>query len=99
MEIFHPRSKTDQLRKGAWVVVGRVGGAACPVGLTERLLERGAYRRSPSHPQEDVRLVGPLLRVVQYTRTGGRLQRLVDTLAEPMYSTTYSAFAEALTQM
>ncbi|KXZ42170.1 hypothetical protein GPECTOR_191g302 [Gonium pectorale] len=96
MEIFLPRSKTDQLWKGAWVVVGRVGGAACPVGLTERLLERGAYRCSPSQPQEDV---GPLLRVVQYTRTGGRLQRLVGTLAEPVYSNTYSAFAEALAQM
>ncbi|KXZ41969.1 hypothetical protein GPECTOR_233g542 [Gonium pectorale] len=43
--------------------------------------------------------VGPLLRVVQYTRTGGRLQRLVGTLAEPVHSTTYSAFAEALAQM
>ncbi|KXZ57055.1 hypothetical protein GPECTOR_5000g1282 [Gonium pectorale] len=96
MEIFLPRSKTDQLWDGAWVVVGRLGGPVCPVGLVERLLRQGAYRRSPSHPREDV---GPLLRVVQHTRDGGRLQRLVGTLEHPVYSTSYTAFSEALAAM
>ncbi|KXZ42260.1 hypothetical protein GPECTOR_173g206 [Gonium pectorale] len=91
-----PGSKTDQLWDGAWVVVGRLGGPVYPVGLVERLLRQGAYRRSPSHPREDV---GPLLRVVQHTRDGGRLQRLVGTLEHPVYSTSYTAFSEALAAM
>ncbi|EFJ39531.1 hypothetical protein VOLCADRAFT_100854 [Volvox carteri f. nagariensis] len=41
MEIFIPRSKTDQLMRGHWVVIARSGGPCCPVGLTERLLELG----------------------------------------------------------
>ncbi|EFJ39619.1 hypothetical protein VOLCADRAFT_100749 [Volvox carteri f. nagariensis] len=70
MEIFIPRSKTDQLMRGHWVVIARSGGPCCPVGLTERLLELGGYRRQPVSVDEDV---GPLLRPVQWTQRGGYL--------------------------
>ena len=97
LEVFIPRSKTDQLWRGSWVVVGRIPGSrACPVGLVERLLERGGYLRVPRRPEEDV---GPLLRVVQFNRSGGRLQRLVGTAAAPVRCPAYSTFAERLKDM
>ncbi|EFJ46156.1 hypothetical protein VOLCADRAFT_105719 [Volvox carteri f. nagariensis] len=68
MDVFIPRSKTDQQRRGHWVPIARVGGAVCPVGLTERLLTLGGYKRRPDTPDEDV---GPLLRPVQWKGPGG----------------------------
>jgi hypothetical protein len=57
LEVFIPRSKTDQLWKGAWVAVGGIGGPACPVvRLVTRLLEQGEYRRQLQAAAEDVGL-------------------------------------------
>eukprot|EP00198_Chlamydomonas_reinhardtii_P013747 XP_001703084.1 predicted protein [Chlamydomonas reinhardtii] len=91
MAIFIPRSKTDVAMDGQWVHIARLPhlGGFCPVALTERLLRQGAYRRLPAAADEDV---GPLLRTVQYTAAGGRLQRLVGTRASPVFSMSYGAF-------
>ncbi|EFJ40565.1 hypothetical protein VOLCADRAFT_108094 [Volvox carteri f. nagariensis] len=67
MEIFIPRSKTDQLMCGHRVVIARSGGPCCPVGLTQHLPELGGYRRRPVSADEDM---GPLLRPVQWTQRG-----------------------------
>lgn len=96
LEVFLPRSKTDQVWQGSWVVVGRLEGAHCPVALVSRLLESGGYRRDPSSPAEDV---GPLLRTVQRTGAGGRLQHVVGTVRDPVRSMGYSAFKERLQRM
>jgi hypothetical protein len=96
LEVFIPRSKTDQLWKGAWVVVGRIGGPACPVRLVTRLLEQGEYRRQPRSPEEDV---GPLLRTVQRTSDGGRLQRTAGSLQAPVRTMSYEAFRTRLATM
>ena len=96
LEVFVPRSKTDQLWQGSWVVVGRTGSPLCPVDLVERLLAAGGYRTEPSCPGEDV---GPLLRTVQWTNTGGRLQRLVGTATNPVAAMSYSAFRARLQRM
>lgn len=96
MEVFLPRSKADQVWKGAWVVVGRIGGPVCPVGLVSRLLAEGGYRRSPRTDNEDV---GPLLRAVQHNKAGGRLRRLVGTTDKPVWSMPYNTFRERLAEM
>ena len=96
LEVFLPRSKTDQRWQGSWVVVGRTGTPLCPVALVERLLAAGGYRTTPSGPDEDV---GPLLRTVQHTSAGGRLQRLVGTAQQPVRAMSYTAFRERLTRM
>ncbi|EFJ48373.1 hypothetical protein VOLCADRAFT_104764 [Volvox carteri f. nagariensis] len=94
MDVFIPRSKTDQQRRGHWVPIARVGGAACPVGLTERLLTLGGYKRRPDTPDEDV---GPLLRPVQWNRAGGYLSGpLTGTVAQPIHSLSYPAFCHRL---
>ncbi|EFJ42576.1 hypothetical protein VOLCADRAFT_97387 [Volvox carteri f. nagariensis] len=94
MDVFIPRSKTDQQRQGHWVPIARVGGAACPVGLTERLLTLGRYKRRPDTPDEDV---GPLLRPVQWNRAGGYLSGpLTGTVAQPIHSLSYPAFCHRL---
>jgi hypothetical protein len=43
MELFIEKSKTDQYRQCAWVLVSRVGGAYCHVGLVEQLLKFRRY--------------------------------------------------------
>lgn len=43
MELFLEKSKTDQYRIGRWVLIARVSGPYCPVGLTEHLLRVGQY--------------------------------------------------------
>jgi hypothetical protein len=96
LEVFIPRSKTDQLWKGAWVAVGGIGGPACPVRLVTRLLEQGEYRRQPQAAEEDV---GPLLRTVQHTAAGGRLQRVTGSLQAPVRSMSYEAFRARLAAM
>ncbi|EFJ44424.1 hypothetical protein VOLCADRAFT_95324 [Volvox carteri f. nagariensis] len=94
MDVFIPRSKTDQQRQGHWVPIARVSGAACPVGLTERLLTLGRYKRRPDTPDEDV---GPLLRPVQWNRAGGYLSGpLTGTVAQPIHSLSYPAFCHRL---
>ncbi|KXZ41262.1 hypothetical protein GPECTOR_594g664 [Gonium pectorale] len=90
MKVFIPRSKTDQLMTGSWVTIARVDGPCCPVGLTERLLSRGGYKRLPDTAGEDV---GPLLRAVQWTRAGGRLSGPPSVApGQRLYSLWYSAF-------
>ncbi|EFJ51734.1 hypothetical protein VOLCADRAFT_87503 [Volvox carteri f. nagariensis] len=94
MDVFIPRSKTDQQRQGHWVPIARVGGATCPMGLTERLLTLGGYKRRPDTPDEDV---GPLLRPVQWNRAGGYLSGpLTGTVAQPIHSLSYPAFCHRL---
>ncbi|EFJ39933.1 hypothetical protein VOLCADRAFT_100358 [Volvox carteri f. nagariensis] len=94
MDVFIPRSKTDQQRQGHWVPIARVDGAACPVGLTERLLTLGRYKRRPDTPDEDV---GPLLRPVQWNRAGGHLSGpLTGMVAQPIHSLSYPAFCHRL---
>jgi hypothetical protein len=96
MEVFIPKSKSDQRMEGAWIVIAHTGGAACPVCLTERLLEVGGCQRIPVHPQQDV---GPLLRRVKTTKDGYRLQALTGTVSEPIPSLAYSSFKEKLERM
>jgi hypothetical protein len=43
MELFLKHTKTDQYRERRWVLISRVGGPFCPVGLVEYLLEKGRY--------------------------------------------------------
>lgn len=43
MELFIEKSKTDQYRAGRWVLIARVAGPYCPVGLTEHLITLGKY--------------------------------------------------------
>ena len=40
MRIFIEKSKTDQCRKGAWVLIAKSGGKFCPVDLMARFLRR-----------------------------------------------------------
>ncbi|EFJ39760.1 hypothetical protein VOLCADRAFT_100577 [Volvox carteri f. nagariensis] len=94
MDVFIPRSKTDQQRQGHWVPIAHVGGAACPVGLMERLLTLGRYKRRPDTPDEDV---GPLLWPVQWNRAGRYLSGpLTGTAAQPIHSLSYPAFCHRL---
>ena len=39
MKVFLEKSKTDQFREGAWVVVSATGRATCPVDMMRRYLE------------------------------------------------------------
>jgi hypothetical protein len=41
MEFLLEKGKTDQYRAGRWVLIARVGGLYCPVGLVEFLLKFG----------------------------------------------------------
>ena len=91
MAIFIPRSKTDVAMDGHGPCHhhGHPPRGFRPVPLPEPLLRHGAYRRRPAAaPAPD----GPLLRRVQYTAAGGRLQRLVGTRASPVFSMSYGAF-------
>ncbi len=78
------------------MVVGRIGGPTCPVGLVEQLLAVGQYRTVPQGPGEDV---GPLLQTVQHNAAGERLQRVSGTMTEPVPSMTYGAFRDRRRQM
>ncbi|GAQ89379.1 hypothetical protein KFL_005150120 [Klebsormidium nitens] len=84
MELFLEKSKTDQYRVGRWVLIARVGGPYCPVGLTEYLLELGQY--SQFGP-------GGLIRTVtissqQYLRA-----------TQPAYTTVNSWFKDAASRL
>ncbi|EFJ39214.1 hypothetical protein VOLCADRAFT_101237, partial [Volvox carteri f. nagariensis] len=71
--------------------------ASRSVGLTERLLELGGYRRQPVSVDEDV---GPLLRPVQWTQRGGYLSGpLTGTREAPVHSLSYAAFRTRLLKM
>ncbi|EFJ40564.1 hypothetical protein VOLCADRAFT_108091 [Volvox carteri f. nagariensis] len=96
MAITLPRSKTDQEGKGQTIRIARVGGVACPVGLTERLLALGNYVRVPSSPVEDV---GPLLRRVKATQQGQQLQQRTGSVQSPIPSLSYTSFREKLAAM
>ncbi|EFJ39013.1 hypothetical protein VOLCADRAFT_108797 [Volvox carteri f. nagariensis] len=96
MAITLPRSKTDQEGKGQTIRIARVGGVACPVGLTERLLALGNYVRVPSSPVEDV---GPLLRRVKATQQGHQLQQRTGSVQSPIPSLSYTSFREKLAAM
>ncbi|XP_041479963.1 integrase/recombinase xerD homolog isoform X2 [Lytechinus variegatus] len=39
MKVFLEKSKTDQFREGAWVIVSTTGKATCPVNMMRRYLE------------------------------------------------------------
>ncbi|GIL70415.1 hypothetical protein Vretimale_3551 [Volvox reticuliferus] len=96
MAITLPKSKTDQEGVGHVVRIARVGGPACPVGLTERLLSLGKYNRVPRFPGEDV---GPLLRRVKFTPRGHELQHVTGTARSPISSLSYTSFREKLQAM
>ena len=97
LEIFLPRSKTDQIWEGTWTVAAAVPGAANPVALVERLLHEGGYQTVPTHVRQDV---GPLLRPVLAIGSGKyRLKRLVGTVEAPVFATEYSRMRDRLQYM
>jgi hypothetical protein len=89
VDIFLPRSKTDQYMEGTWVTVARSNGPYCPVGLLERLLRAGQYVRKPADESVDV---GPLLRAV--APGGQRLKQLTGTISQPVRSLAYSTLLQ-----
>jgi hypothetical protein len=96
MDIFIPRSKTDQHWEGKWVSIARVGGNLCPVGLVERLLTAGGYVRTPPLPNSDV---GPLIRHVANTRGRHCLKQYLGTLNKPIMSTSYDRLRQRMRDM
>jgi hypothetical protein len=96
MDIFIPRSKTDQHWEGKWVSIARVGGNLCPVGLVERLLKAGGYVRTPPLASSDV---GPLVRPVVNTRGQHRLKQYLGTLNQPIMSTSYDRLRQRMRDM
>jgi hypothetical protein len=98
LEIFVPRSKTDRYWDGTWTVAAaRPGRAECPVTLVNRLLEAGGYQTTPTHQAEDV---GPLLRPVMAGAFGThRLQQLVGSYSQPIFSTSYDRFRGRCAEM
>ena len=96
MDIFIPRSKTDQHWEGKWVSIARVGGRLCPVGLVERLLQAGGYVRMPPLASSDV---GPLVRPLVHTKHGQRLKQLLGTLDQPIMSTSYDRLRQRMHDM
>jgi integrase len=80
MELFLEKTKTDQYRKGRWVLISRVGGRFCPVALIERLLRAGRYAQLGAGPlilnvsQQQVRPRQPLYTtVLSYFKAGAEL--------------------------
>lgn len=49
MTIHIPNSKTDQLRKGDEVVVGRTGSKLCPVNMLEKYMAQAGIHQDDSH--------------------------------------------------
>lgn len=96
MTVEIPKSKTDQEGRGHTVRIARVGGPACPVALTERLLTLGGYARNPGSPAEDV---GPLLRRVKTTAAGYALQQITGTASAPVPGLSYTSFREKFRTM
>ena len=96
MTIVLPKSKTDQEGKGHILRIARVGGPACPVSLTERLLALGRYARVPRSASEDV---GPLLRRVKSTARGHVLQQITSTTGAPIPGLSYTSFREKFRDM
>jgi hypothetical protein len=97
LEIFIPRSKTDQFWSGTWTVAAALPNRPeCPVTLVKRLLAEGGYVTVPDN-QEDA---GPLLRPV-YAKADGthRLQRVLGSRATPIHSLTYNRFSKRLVEM
>ena len=91
-----PRSKTDQVGKGHTLRIARVGGPACPVGLTERLLTLGAYTRVPGPSAEEV---GPLLRRVKISAHGHALQQITGAAGSRIPGLSYTSFREKFRAM
>jgi hypothetical protein len=96
MDVFIPRSKTDQHWEGKWVSIARVGGKLCPVGLVERLLTAGGYVRTPPLASSDV---GPLVRPLVRTKTGHCLKQYLGTLSQPIMSTSYDRLRQRMRDM
>lgn len=96
MTLVIPKSKTDQEGRGFTARIARIGGPACAVALTERLLTLGAYVRSPRSPTEDV---GPLLRRVKRTGRGHALQYVTSSAGTPIPHLSYTSFREKFREM
>ena len=98
LEIFIPRSKTDQCWEGTWTVAAALPNRPeCPVTLVRQLLAVGGYQTVPTHPDEDV---GPLLRPLHALPQGGhRLQQIVGSRNKPVYTTGYSRFSQRVAEM
>ncbi|XP_072028609.1 integrase/recombinase xerD homolog [Amphiura filiformis] len=43
VKIFIEKSKTDQLREGAWVIIGATGKSTCPVAMLRRYMECAGF--------------------------------------------------------
>jgi hypothetical protein len=98
LEIFVPRSKTDQHWEGTWTVAAALPNRPeCPVALVRRLFAEGGYKTVPAHPDEDV---GPLLRPVYAMAQGGhRLKQVVGSRANPIYTLGYNRFRQRVAEM
>ncbi len=97
MEIFIPRSKTDQHWEGVWATISAMPGSpVCPVALVTRLLAVGQYRTQPSVSGEDV---GPLLRPVRMISGKHVLGRLVGTTQQPVLTTSYDTFRKRVAEL
>jgi hypothetical protein len=82
VELFVPKSKTDQTWQGSVLRIEGTGGQLCPVGLLRVLLELGGYVRTAG-PEEDC---GPLLRATAADGSNGRhmLVQVTAPLSSPI---------------
>lgn len=104
-ELFLMKAKNDQHGQGAWVVIQRLGGAACPVANLERLLQHGRYKRRPRQVQApdgistDAEDVGPLLRPVTFVSGVEALAVTAVPLGRDFPAMPYQAFLAALRRL
>jgi hypothetical protein len=98
MEVFIPRSKTDQHWEGVWATLAAMPGSpVCPVALVTRLLATGNYRTVPATLGEDT---GPLLRPVRAAANGKHvLARVIGTATDPIYATSYDTFRKRVAEL
>jgi hypothetical protein len=94
VQIFIPKSKTDQYMEGAWVVVAKTSGKYCAVSLLQRLLREGHYNLVPAHDGVDV---GPLLRALAPGSL--RLKQTTGTLLDPIPALSYTTLLKHCKEM
>lgn len=94
VQVFLPKSKTDQYMDGAWVVVAKTKGKYCAVALLQRLLQEGGYKLVPAQETEDV---GPLLRAL--APGSHRLKQVTAPLTNPIPALAYTTLLKHCKEM
>jgi hypothetical protein len=92
VQIFIPKSKTDQELKGRWVFMASLPASIyCPVAHLKRLLESGGYVCKRTSSTVDC---GPLLRPVKNVMGTQQLQKVTGSVAQPIASLSYARLQE-----